>query len=67
VPGTPKVVEHAPQPYVAIKAFVTMQTLGHVLPPLHLEVRAWLDRAGVPTRASSRHGRMVYPTQFPAS
>ena len=46
--GTPQIVERAAQPYVAIKAFVTMQTLGQVLPALHPEVRAWLKRAGVP-------------------
>jgi effector-binding domain-containing protein len=35
---------------VAIKAFVTMQTLGAVLPPLHPEVRRWLsERGAVPS------------------
>jgi effector-binding domain-containing protein len=44
--GQPKVVERASQRYAAIKAFVTMETLGAVLPGLHPEVRMWLDRAG---------------------
>jgi effector-binding domain-containing protein len=40
--GEPRVVRRDDQPYVAIKAFVTMETLGTVLPPLHPELRAWL-------------------------
>jgi effector-binding domain-containing protein len=38
----PSIVQRTEQPYVAIKAFVTMQTLGEVLPALHHEVRNWL-------------------------
>jgi|SRR5277367_1493163 len=36
--GEPEVVQRAEQPYVAIRALVTMQTLGTVLPGLHPEV-----------------------------
>jgi effector-binding domain-containing protein len=46
--GEPKVAERASQPYAAIKAFVTMETLGQVLPGLHPEVHRWLDKTGVP-------------------
>jgi RNA polymerase sigma-70 factor (ECF subfamily) len=35
------------QPYVAIKALVTMETLGTVLPGLQPEVRGWLQARGV--------------------
>ena len=42
----PKVVERASQPYAAIRAFVTMETIGQVLPGLHPEVRRWLDKEG---------------------
>ncbi len=45
--GKPEVVQRADQPYVAIKAFVTMQTLGQVLPGLHPEVFGWLRARGV--------------------
>jgi effector-binding domain-containing protein len=45
---TPRVTERTAQPYAAIKAFVTMETLGRELPALHPEVRKWLDHAGVP-------------------
>ncbi len=44
----PGVIDRAAQPYVAIKAAVTMDTIGQVLPGLHPEVRTWLDGAGVP-------------------
>ncbi len=44
--GEPVVVERREQPYVAIKAFVTMQNLGAVLPPLHPEARKWLQERG---------------------
>lgn len=47
MPETPSVVERSAQPYAAIKAFVTMETLGQVLPPLCPEVHTWLDGAGV--------------------
>ena len=51
--GEPEVVQRADQPYVAIKALVTMQTLGAVLPGLHPEVSSWLRardvaKAGAP-------------------
>jgi effector-binding domain-containing protein len=40
------------QPYVAIKALVTMETLGAVLPGLHPEVRGWITaRGAVPAGA----------------
>lgn len=38
----PSIVQRTEQPYVAIKAFVTMQTIGEALPALHHEVRNWL-------------------------
>jgi effector-binding domain-containing protein len=38
----PEVVELAAQPYVAIGARVTMQTMGAVLPELHPQIFAWL-------------------------
>lgn len=47
MPDHPAVVERTAQPYAAIKAVVTMQNIGEVLPPLHPELAAWLDRAGV--------------------
>lgn len=40
--GEPEVVQRADQAYVAIKALVTMQTLGTVLPGLHPEVSSWM-------------------------
>jgi effector-binding domain-containing protein len=43
----PRIVERTEQPYVAIRALVTMQTLGEVLPGLHPEVRRWLRSQGV--------------------
>lgn len=42
----PKVVQRPDQPYVAIKAFVTMETLGTVVPPLNREVFGWLAERG---------------------
>jgi effector-binding domain-containing protein len=44
----PEVAERAAQPYVAISARVTMQTIGSVLPELHGLVFAWLAERGVP-------------------
>ncbi len=38
----PRIVERSEQPYIAIKAFVTMRELGEVLPGLHPETYAWL-------------------------
>jgi hypothetical protein len=46
--GAPGVVDRAGQPYAAITAVVTMDTIGQVLPGLRPEVRTWLDKAGVP-------------------
>jgi len=41
-------IEHRDaQPYAAIKALVTMEELGTVLPGLHPEVRGWLAHRGV--------------------
>jgi effector-binding domain-containing protein len=40
--GDPAVIERSEEPYVAIKALVTMDTIGSVLPGLHPEVRNWL-------------------------
>ena len=42
----PEITERTEQPYVAIRALVTMQTLGEVMPPLHPEVRRWLEARG---------------------
>ena len=41
------VTERPSQPYVAIRAHVTMQTIGAVLPGLHPRVFAWLGERGV--------------------
>jgi effector-binding domain-containing protein len=43
----PQVIERPAQPYVAIRAQVTMQTLGTVLPGLHPRVFAWLGEQGI--------------------
>jgi effector-binding domain-containing protein len=43
-----QVIERAAQPYVAIRAQVTMRTLGTVLPALHPRVFAWLGERGIP-------------------
>jgi catechol 2,3-dioxygenase-like lactoylglutathione lyase family enzyme/effector-binding domain-containing protein len=42
----PKVVHRADQPYVAIRALVTMEALGAVVPPLNREVFGWLRARG---------------------
>jgi effector-binding domain-containing protein len=42
----PKVTERADQPYVAIRALVTMEELGAVVPPLNKEVFGWLAARG---------------------
>jgi effector-binding domain-containing protein len=42
-----RVVERPAQPYVAIRAQVTMQTLGTILPELHPRVYAWLGERGI--------------------
>jgi hypothetical protein len=43
----PEVVERTAQPYVAISARVTMQTIGTILPGLHPIVLAWLAERDV--------------------
>jgi effector-binding domain-containing protein len=43
----PQIEERDAQPYAAIKALVTMQELGTVLPGLHPEVRGWLAHQGL--------------------
>jgi effector-binding domain-containing protein len=44
----PQVIERPAQPYVAVRAQVTMQTLGTVLPGLHPQVFAWLGERRIP-------------------
>jgi effector-binding domain-containing protein len=44
----PEVITRDAQPYVAIRASVTMQTIGTVLPELHPQVFAWLGERGIP-------------------
>jgi hypothetical protein len=44
----PEVIERPAQPYVAIKAQVTMQTLGPTLVPLHARVLTWLHDQHTP-------------------
>jgi effector-binding domain-containing protein len=44
----PEVITRDAQPYVAIRASVTMQTIGTVLPDLHPQVFAWLGERGIP-------------------
>lgn len=43
----PGIIKRTEQPYVAIRATVTMQTFAEVVPPLHPEVRGWLRSRGV--------------------
>ncbi len=43
----PEIVTRAEQPYVAVRAHVTMETLGTVVPPLNQEVFAWLGERGM--------------------
>jgi effector-binding domain-containing protein len=43
-----EIVERSAQPYVAIGAQVTMQTIGAVLPELHPRVYAWLRERDIP-------------------
>lgn len=45
---TPVVAERQSQPYVAIKAQATMQTMDQILPPLMPQVFAWLGERGIP-------------------
>jgi len=42
------VIERTAQPYVAIKARVSMQTIGTILPELHPQVFAWLRERDIP-------------------
>jgi effector-binding domain-containing protein len=44
----PEVITRDAQPYVAIRASVTMQTIGTILPELHPQVFAWLGERGIP-------------------
>jgi effector-binding domain-containing protein len=44
-----QVIERPAQPYVAIRAQVTMQTLGAILPELHPRVVAWLREQDIPS------------------
>ena len=45
--ATPEIEARAEQPYVALKAHVTIEELGTVVPPLTGEVFAWLAGRGV--------------------
>lgn len=42
----PRIVRRAEQPYIAIRALVTMQELAQVLPALHPETYRWLGSHG---------------------
>lgn len=44
----PHIIERPAQPYVAIKAQVTMQTIGTVLPGVHPRLFAWLGERDIP-------------------
>jgi effector-binding domain-containing protein len=44
----PEVITRDAQPYVAIRASVTLQNIGTVLPGLHPQVFAWLGERGIP-------------------
>lgn len=43
----PEIAQRPAQPYAAIRAQVTMQTIGNVLPGLHPQVFAWLGERGI--------------------
>jgi effector-binding domain-containing protein len=45
---TPAVTERPAQPYVAIRAQVTMQTMDAILVPLHPQVFGWLRERDIP-------------------
>ena len=45
--SAPEIVTRAEQPYVAVRARVTIETLGVVVPPLNQLVFAWLGERGV--------------------
>jgi hypothetical protein len=51
----PGIVQCTEQPCVAVRALVTMQTLGEVLPALDPEVRRWLRSRGVPPAGRAGH------------
>ena len=42
----PTIIQRPDQPYVAIRALVTMEALGAVVPPLNREVFGWLGARG---------------------
>jgi effector-binding domain-containing protein len=42
----PRIVDRTEQPYIAIRALVTMQELGQVLPGLHPQAYQWLGTHG---------------------
>jgi effector-binding domain-containing protein len=52
----PEVVEFAAQPYVAIRARVTMQTMDKVLVPLHPQVFGWLAERDIPPAWRAQQG-----------
>jgi effector-binding domain-containing protein len=43
----PRIVQRAEQPYVAMRALVTMQEIGQVLPGLHPQTYQWLASRGI--------------------
>lgn len=43
----PEITQRPARPYVAIKALVTMQAIGTVVPPLNREVFGWLTARGL--------------------
>jgi effector-binding domain-containing protein len=45
--AAPRIETRAEQPYAAVRAQVTMETLGTVVPPLNQEVFAWLGERGI--------------------
>ena len=47
---TPVVAERPAQPYIAIRAQVTMQTMDTILQPLGPQVFAWLRERDIPVR-----------------
>jgi effector-binding domain-containing protein len=47
MPSTPKIIERAAEPYIAIPATVTLQTIGETIGSLMGEVFGWLDQRGL--------------------
>jgi effector-binding domain-containing protein len=47
VTSEPTIEEFPAQPYVAIRAIVSMDNIGMVVPPLSQEVNAWLAERGI--------------------